>query len=117
MTVKSELIGFNYLTAGELDELQKNLNTLFATPEGTVPGDRKFGLNRDCIDGPRPVAENKLTLEVIEKVDIYVPQVRVKDVIFSTDEAGNLKADFIMEPNDNYEEEEEDEELDSEDDE
>lgn len=113
--IRNTLVGFDYLDTDELTELQKNIDTLFATPAGTIPGDRSFGISRESVSKPRPIVENLLTLEVMEKLEIYVPQVVVEDVEFGTDENGALTALFYLCPNEDYDEDDEEAEDDDDD--
>ena len=108
--------GFDYTSASLLDELRKNILTLFGTPEGTVPGDRHFGINTEYVGMPGPVVQNLLSLEIIEKVDEYEPRLTVKDITFEHDMNGHLKAKVLLAANQYYEEpdEESDEELEEE---
>lgn len=70
------------------------LNTLFATPIGSCALNRDFGLNIEAIDLPLPIAKAKISAEVIEKVPKYIPDIRVKEVLFDTD---TLSGEITME--------------------
>lgn len=61
------------------------LNTLFSTPIGSCALNRDFGLNIEAIDLPLPIAKAKISAEIIEKVPKYIPDIRVKEVLFETD--------------------------------
>ena len=65
------IIGFDYLNATELEEMQRNLDLLYSTRAGTCPGDRNFGLEQTFESCPTNVAQNLFALEVIEKTEIY----------------------------------------------
>ena len=45
-TPETVIIGFDYLNATELEEMQRNLDLLYSTRAGTCPGDRNFGLEQ-----------------------------------------------------------------------
>lgn len=64
-------------------EIIRCLKTLYTTVEGTQPLDRKFGLSREFLGQPIPVAQNMYRIEVIEKTDIYEPRVKVSEVTFN----------------------------------
>ncbi len=98
------LINFDYENAEIIEEIKRNIETLFSTPEGSCPGDRSFGLNQEFVGMPGPVAQNQLALEIIEKVSIYEPRVEVKDFSFSYEEDGSNKAFVCIAPNRTYEE-------------
>ena len=109
--ISTEYVGFDYENGNELQDIEKNINFLFATREGTAPGDRNFGLSTEYIDAPRPVAEQMMSVDIIEKVEKYEPRVAVEDIEFSTDEEnGELIIKVRFEKNEDYEEAEEEEE-------
>lgn len=64
------------------EEINQNLKTLYTTIEGTVPFDRKFGVNIDFIDSPIPIAQGKMIVEYTEKTRRYEPRARVEEVNF-----------------------------------
>lgn len=46
------LINFDYENAEIIEEIKRNIETLFSTPEGSCPGDRSFGLNQEFVGMP-----------------------------------------------------------------
>lgn len=103
MAIGAEFTGFNYMKESVVADIKKNIYCLFGTPEGTIPGDRSFGLSTDYVDNPLPVAENLLALDIYEKVETYEPRVAVKDIVCEADIDGHLSARVLLEPNDDYE--------------
>lgn len=83
MNISYELVGFDYQKATDIERIKRNLNCLYSCVEGTCPGDRSFGLNQDFLSLPLPVVQNKLSLEIIQKTEIYEPLVEVMDIQFS----------------------------------
>lgn len=67
-------------TETELQEIMRNLKTLYETPEGSIPTDRQFGLNQEVLDENIEVAKNDYAVEVIEKTEMYEPRVVVEKV-------------------------------------
>lgn len=116
MKIEPVFVGFDYAEAELIDELRKNVETLLGTPEGTVPGDRHYGINQEFVGMPDPVVENLLSLEIIEKIDTYEPRLTVKNITFTHDMNGHIKALVRLGANQYYEEPEEetDEELEEE---
>lgn len=108
MKIVPVFVGFDYADANLIDDLRKNINTLFGTPEGTVPGDRHFGISWDFVGMPGPVVQNLLSLEIIEKVDEYEPRLTVLNISFEHDQNGQIKALVRLGANQYYEEPEED---------
>lgn len=72
-------------------EIHQNLRTLYTTPEGSVPLDRKFGINVDLLDGPIPLTQGRAIVEYTEKTKRYEPRAVVKEVNFEVNHrSGNL---------------------------
>lgn len=89
-------IDFDY-SGKEYDEIIRCLNTLYATPEGTVALDRDFGLSWDFVDENTEVAKSKLTVEIIEKTERYEPRVQVTRVTYTQDNNGKLYPKVVVE--------------------
>ena len=70
----------------ELEEIFQNVRTILSTPKGSVPLDREIG-----IDLSYPVAEAKLTTEIIAAVKRYEPRVSITAISFTGDADGKLK--------------------------
>ena len=96
MKIEPVFVGFDFTQAELIDELRKNVETLLGTPG--------------------PVVENLLSLEIIEKIDTYEPRLTVKNITFTHDMNGHIKALVRLGANQYYEEPEEetDEELEEE---
>jgi hypothetical protein len=109
MAIGATFVGFNYLEAGIVADIQKNIRCLFSTPEGTIPGDRSFGISQEYIEAPRPIAENLLALDVYEKVEKYEPRAVVKEITYGTGDDGQLIPNILIGANEDYEESDEDE--------
>lgn len=90
------LIGFDYLNATELEELQRNLSLLYSTAAGTCPGDRNFGLDQSFESYPTNVAQNLFALEVIEKTEIYERRAEVTDISYEQAEDWSLTPKIII---------------------
>ena len=90
------IIGFDYLNATELEEMQRNLDLLYSTAEGTCPGDRKFGLDQTFESCPTNVAQNLFALEVIEKTEIYEDKAEVLSIEYTQAADGNLTPKIVI---------------------
>lgn len=76
----------------EFEDIKQCLETLLSIRAGTQPLDRNLGIDLDGIVGyPLDVAKNMLSLEIIEKVEIYEPRVEVESVDFEVNTDGLLK--------------------------
>lgn len=78
-----------------------NVALILATPKGTVPMYRDFGLDREFLDMPMPAAELRMIAPVREAVEQWEPRATVKDVRFtrSSDGSGRLLASVEIEIN------------------
>ena len=73
------------------------LNTLFSTPVGSAALDRDFGLDMTAIDLPLPIAQARISAEIIDKVPKYIPDIRVKEVLFEAEAlTGELRMEVII---------------------
>ena len=88
-------IAFDYRDS-ELAEINRNLNMLYSTQEGTAPLDRQFGINQNYVSYPTEAAKTMFTLELIEKTVRYEPRVKVKEVTFTEDTNGLLKPNILL---------------------
>lgn len=99
-TPETVIIGFDYLNATELEEMQRNLGMLYSTRAGTCPGDRNFGLDQTFEGCPVNVAQNVFALEVIEKTEIYESKAEILNIEYTQAEDGNLTPKIIIGPKD-----------------
>lgn len=109
-TFKQPLLQFDLENEYELERYRRALETLYATVEGTCPGDRGFGLSNEYVDELPEVAESTFSLEVYNKTEMYVPQVEILDITFEHDKEGTMRPKIIIGLNEEYNEEEYDEE-------
>lgn len=61
-------------------ELRAQLALLLATPEGSVVLDRGFGVKRDYLDSPPPIAQNMLASDLAGKIERYIPELALVEV-------------------------------------
>lgn len=72
-------------SSDETDDIKKCLEVLYSTAEGDQPLDREFGISRDYLNYPLPVAKSMYAVEIVKKTDIYESRVSVESVTFSKD--------------------------------
>lgn len=83
-----ELEGFS---PEEFADVKRCLETLCSIRAGSQPLDRNLGIDYDGIIGyPLNIAENMLSLEIIDKVNTYEPRVEVESISFKADKNGQL---------------------------
>ena len=102
MEIKYKLVGFDYADAAVADEINRNLSVLYATPAGTCAGDRNYGLDQEFVGLPVNIAENLLTLEIMEKTQQYEPRAQVLQVTAYSNQDGQTAATILIGPADDY---------------
>lgn len=94
----------------EFEDVVMCLKTLLSVRAGSQPLDREFGIDYEGVVGyPNPIAENTLSVEIIDKVNTYEPRAEVDNVYFTPGENGQLVPHVHFVKNDNYEPETEEE--------
>ena len=64
----------------ETEIIGARLNTLILSAEGTLPGNRNFGMQRSFLSRPYQQAKNLFAIELSEKAAQYIPEVKIKAV-------------------------------------
>ena len=84
-----------------VSSVQHNVALILATPKGTVPMYRDYGLERDFLDMPVPDAEMRMVAPIREAVEQWEPRASVRDVFLtgSSDGSGRLIAHVEIEIN------------------
>lgn len=59
------------------EEVTQNVAVILATPKGSVPLDRDFGLDFNLVDKPEPRAKALMAVEIVRQVTRYEPRARV----------------------------------------
>lgn len=73
-----------------LAELNRRITLLLTTPVGTMPLDREFGTDWTFLDMPSEAAKSLFAAEVAEKIQTFIPEVRVDEVQWTVSEDGAL---------------------------
>lgn len=89
-----------------INKYQEQLTVLCSTIAGTVPLDREFGIDATCLSQSAEVAEVLLSVEIMEKVEKYIPELVVNSVDFEYTTDGKLTPIISIGYNDDIEEEE-----------
>ncbi|MDE6260405.1 MAG: GPW/gp25 family protein [Oscillospiraceae bacterium] len=76
----------------EVNAVLQNIALILATPKGSVPMYRDFGLSQEFLDRPMPVARVMMITEVREAIELWEPRATVTDIQFANDplEPGKL---------------------------
>lgn len=73
----------DFAPATELAEMLQNIRTIISTPKYSVPLDRDFGVSMSWLDNPMPVAQARLTAEIITEIQKREPRARVTQVTYT----------------------------------
>lgn len=79
---------------GERDEraqIIQNIADILATPQGSVPMYRDFGIPAEALDLPLPAAEARLRAAVKEAVERWEPRAEIRSVQFEHLDRGQLR--------------------------
>ena len=68
-----------------VNSVLQNIALILATPKGSVPFYRDFGVSNEFLDKPTPVAKAMMVGEVTEAIQLWEPRARVARVLFSED--------------------------------
>lgn len=74
----------------EYEEVVLCLETLLSIRKGSQPLDRDFGIDHEIVGCPVDVAKNRMSLEILEKIETYEPRVEVDTIEFKADIDGKL---------------------------
>lgn len=80
----------------EVREIPRNVAVILATPKGSVPMYRDFGLDMRFLDKPANVAKNMAVIPVREAIETWEPRAVYKDVTLTTDPSNPGKIGFTV---------------------
>lgn len=93
----------------DFERIDQNLRTLIVTLEQTLPGSRGFGLSIEITDLMPEQARNDFAAALDEKVDEFIPEIRIADIEMDVGADGSITMQIYVEENDEYEEGDEEE--------
>ena len=80
-------IKVDFMTDSSIDnELFTSIQTLCGTYEGTIPLDRRVGLDSSVLSESIDVSKEIITADIFDKVEKYIPEVEVIEVSFKEGE-------------------------------
>ena len=79
-----------------LADLDRQLHLLLTTRAGTMPLDREFGLSMDYLDRPAEAAKSLYVAELVEKVNKFIPEIRVQEVKWEAGADGQARARVVI---------------------
>lgn len=78
----------------EIKEVLRNVAVILATPKGSVPMYRSFGLDMSFLDKPMNVAKNLAVIPVREAIEEWEPRAVYKDMTLFPDPSNPGKLSF-----------------------
>lgn len=88
----------------DFERIDQNLRTLIVTLEQTLPGSRGFGLSIEITDLMPEQARNDFAAALDEKVEEFIPEIRIADIEMDVGADGSITMQIYVEENDEYEE-------------
>lgn len=80
-------IKVDFTTDSSIDtEILTSIQTLCSTYEGTIPLDRRVGLDSSVISESIDTSKEIITADIFDKIEKYVPEVEVIEVSFKEGE-------------------------------
>lgn len=80
-------IKVDFTTDSSIDtELLMSIQTLCSTYEGTIPLDRRVGLDSSVISESIDISKEVITADIFDKVEKYIPEVEVIEISFKEGE-------------------------------
>jgi phage baseplate assembly protein W len=104
----------------DIDHYNNRIKAILLTPQGSILGNRDFGIDYHFVSQNPRTALNMLMIELSEQVDIFMPEISVRSIERMDDSPGidgKLNLRITIERNDEYDEEDEDNEDEEEEDE
>ena len=103
-TFTNEIQTVNISGMTDFERIDRNLKTLIVSLEGTIPGSRGFGLSVDITDMHPEYARNEFAQQLDEKIEQYMPEIRIADIDYEMNIEGIMSVRIYIERNDGYEE-------------
>ena len=87
----------NFAPATLQEEVVQNVRVILGILQGEVPLKRDFGISRVSIDQPNPLAEARLTSEIMSAIKRYEPRAIIEQVKFRRNDAlGQLFPEVVI---------------------
>lgn len=80
----------------EVKEILRNVAVILATPKGSVPMYRDFGLDMSFLDKPMNVAKNMAVIPVREAIEEWEPRAVYRDMTLTLDPSNPGKLAFSV---------------------
>ena len=82
----------------DFEKYKTELSALILAKEGTLPGNRAFGLSPNVSDIGASAAANLIAIDLAEKVEKYIPEITIADVsVVDDDGMGKASIKILIE--------------------
>lgn len=71
----------------ENENILRCMTNLLRTIQGTVPGNRAFGIDGECISKPPEIAAEMIIQDIFEKTELFMQEVAITDSSYEVAEA------------------------------
>ena len=95
--VTATLDRIEFAPSNAVSEILQNIRMILSTPKYSVPLDRDFGVNATMLDEPLPVAQARLTAEIIAAIERWEPRAQVTKVSYADTTTGDAN-DGVLRP-------------------
>ena len=85
------------ISRNELKSIDRRLRSIVETMEGTLPGNRAFGIDPDIIDGFPKKIINMLSINLNEKLEKYIPEISIAKIDGEQEKSGRLNVKIYVE--------------------
>ena len=96
----TDLTNIRFKEADKVQEVLRNIAVILATPKGSVPQYREFGLDNSFLDKPLPIARVMAVTPVREAIEQWEPRATYKDMTVFGDPSNPGKLTFTVEVED-----------------
>lgn len=93
----TDLTNIRFKEMGTVNEVLRNIAVILATPKGSVPQYREFGLDNSFLDKPLPIARTMAVMPVREAIEQWEPRATYKNITVYGDPSNPGKLTFTVE--------------------
>ncbi len=92
----TDLANIRLKEENRVKEILRNVAVILATPKGSVPMNRSFGLDTSFLDKPMNAAKNMTVIPVREAIEEWEPRAAYKDMTLFPDPSNPGKLTFTV---------------------
>lgn len=90
----TDLTNIRLKEENRIQEILRNVAVILATPKGSVPMYRSFGVDMSFLDKPKSIAKNLAVIPVREAIEEWEPRATYKDMTLIPDPSNPGKLSF-----------------------